>query len=83
MGDFNSIRYQEERRGRGASWDIRDMDKFNDFILQSNLIDIQLTGRFFTWYHPDGSCKSKLDRVLVNSEWVSKWPHFAIKEGKE
>ncbi|KAL8478931.1 hypothetical protein ACS0TY_030718 [Phlomoides rotata] len=81
-GDFNSIRNQEERRGRGSSWDIRDIDKFNDFILQSDLIDIQLTGRFFTWYRSNDSCKSKLDRVLVNAEWINKWPHFAIKEGK-
>ncbi|KAL8501199.1 hypothetical protein ACS0TY_020668 [Phlomoides rotata] len=82
MGDFNSIRYQEERRGRSASWDTRDMNKFNDFILQSNLNDIQLSGRFFSWYRPDGSCKSKLDKVLVNTYWINKWPHQVIKGGK-
>ena len=27
-----------------------------------------------TWFRPNGSCKSKLDRVLVSDAWLSKWP---------
>ncbi|KAL8503601.1 hypothetical protein ACS0TY_022363 [Phlomoides rotata] len=76
MGDFNSIRAPEERQGREDSRDIRDINKFNNFIIQSNLVDIQVIGRYFTWYRPNGSCKSKLDRVLVNSEWINRWPNF-------
>ena len=36
--------------------------------------DIPCLGKPFTWVRPNGSCKSKLDRVLVFDDWVSKWP---------
>ncbi|XP_028196646.1 uncharacterized protein LOC114381576 [Glycine soja] len=36
--------------------------------------DIPCVGKPFTWVRPNGSCKSKLDRVLVSNDWLSKWP---------
>ncbi|KAL8512922.1 hypothetical protein ACS0TY_019182 [Phlomoides rotata] len=38
-----------------------------------------LAGRKFTWYRPDGTCKSRLDRILVNSEWITRWPNQVLK----
>ncbi|KAL8478720.1 hypothetical protein ACS0TY_030559 [Phlomoides rotata] len=29
--------------------------------------------RCFTWYRPNGTCKSKLYRMFVNNEWIEKW----------
>lgn len=52
---------------------------FEDFITQSNLFDVPLRGSFFTWYRPDETCKSKLDRALINEEWIEKWPGVVLK----
>lgn len=79
VGDFNAVRSEEERRGRGSVVDLRDISKFNEFIELNNLIELPLGGRVFTWYRKDGTCKSKLDRFLVNEEWVNKWPNQAVK----
>ncbi|KAL8503066.1 hypothetical protein ACS0TY_021983 [Phlomoides rotata] len=35
--------------------------------------------RLFTKYRPDGTCKSKLDTILVNEEWTRKWPNQVLK----
>ncbi|KAL8476393.1 hypothetical protein ACS0TY_028896 [Phlomoides rotata] len=53
--DFNSIRSSEERVGRREMVDSREIKRFEDFISRSNLHELQLVGRSFTWYHPDGS----------------------------
>ncbi|KAL8530684.1 hypothetical protein ACS0TY_007646 [Phlomoides rotata] len=72
-GDFNAIQDESERVGRNAIPDRRDINKFKEFIEESNLIDLQLVSKKFTYYRPNGSCKSKLDRVLVNEKWLNKW----------
>ncbi|KAL8505547.1 hypothetical protein ACS0TY_016695 [Phlomoides rotata] len=58
------------------------MERFNDFIKGSDLVKIQLVGRRFTWYRPDGTCKSKLDRLLVNSTWLNNWSGSILRDGK-
>jgi len=37
------------------------------------MVDILLVGRKFTWYKPNGTVKSKIDRILVSLEWLEKW----------
>lgn len=69
VGNFNEIRHSGERVGTGNNIDDRDTEAFDDFIVNNQLIDQPLFGRCFTWYRPDGSCKSRLDRILVNTEW--------------
>lgn len=81
MGDFNAIRNPNKRSGRGSNIDRRDIDTFNEFIAQNNLFEIPIRGRFFTWYRKDGSCKSKLDRMLVNDEWLNSRPNFSLRGG--
>ncbi|KAL8477512.1 hypothetical protein ACS0TY_029705 [Phlomoides rotata] len=49
------------------------MAAFDDFIRDSGLIDLPLHGRTFTWYKPDGSCKSRIDRFLINNNWLNSW----------
>ncbi|KAL8478158.1 hypothetical protein ACS0TY_030156 [Phlomoides rotata] len=71
-----------ERVGRAATWDENDMDHFNNFIRGSDLLEMPLIGRSYTWYRPNGACKSKLDRLLVNASWVSKWPDVRLKGGR-
>ncbi|KAL8501606.1 hypothetical protein ACS0TY_020933 [Phlomoides rotata] len=79
VGDFNSIRAEGERCGRGGVIDRRDIRLFDDFISTGGLVDLQLWGRKYTWYKPDGSCKNKLDQIMVNEEWVEWKPDLKLK----
>ncbi|KAL8492272.1 hypothetical protein ACS0TY_023777 [Phlomoides rotata] len=83
IGDFNAIQEYSERCGRSSNLDVKDMDKFEEFINVSNLLEIKMIGKKFTWYRPDGCYKSKLDRLLVNVEWSNKWPAQTLRgEGR-
>ncbi|KAL8555514.1 hypothetical protein ACS0TY_003357 [Phlomoides rotata] len=79
VGDFNSIRETNERVGRGAEVNHRDISLFDDFISSSGLFDLPLRGRRYTWYRSDGTCKSKLDRMMVNTEWLKWRPDVMLK----
>ncbi|KAL8469441.1 hypothetical protein ACS0TY_032331 [Phlomoides rotata] len=57
----------------------RDIDRFEEFITQSSLFELSLVGRSYTWYQPDSSCKSKIDRMFVNNEWLRKWLNQILK----
>jgi len=74
-GDFNSVRSEEERRGRSVVFRQVDADNFNNFIDSSFLIDLPICGRLFTWYRGDGVSMSRLDRFLVSSKWCESWPN--------
>ena len=50
------------------------ISEFNDWLHDMEVDDIPCVGKLFTWFRPNGSCKSKLDRVLVSDAWLSKWP---------
>jgi len=34
-----------------------------------------MVGRKFTWYKPNGTVKSRIDRILVSREWLDIWPN--------
>ena len=51
----------------------REMREFNDFIDKSKLVEIPMVDRKFTWYKPNGSIKSRIDRVLVFRDWLDIW----------
>jgi len=74
-GDFNLVRYVEERNGRGSGFRQVDADFFNKFINDCLLIDLPICGRLFTWYRGDGISMSRLDRFLLSSKWCEKWPN--------
>ncbi|XP_057780066.1 uncharacterized protein LOC130998670 [Salvia miltiorrhiza] len=74
-GDFNSIRNIAERNGRGTQVSTRDIQLFDLFVRRSQMEEIRLQARTYTWYQPQGMCKSKLDRFMVNEEWLSVWAH--------
>ncbi|KAL5165238.1 putative ribonuclease H protein [Glycine soja] len=68
VGDFNCIRHPAERVGSTlCNPDTNLIAEFNEWLAE-------MEGKPFTWVRPNGSCKSKLDRVLVSDDWVSKWP---------
>ncbi|GLU13887.1 hypothetical protein SLE2022_304970 [Rubroshorea leprosula] len=47
------------------------MKDFDVFIQSAGLIDIKMANRCFTWYRPDGTAMSRLDRVLMNAKMCS------------
>ncbi|GKU92853.1 hypothetical protein SLEP1_g6524 [Rubroshorea leprosula] len=80
VGDFNVVRSPNERKGRIG--ETQDMREFDDFVVSTGLVDIQLANRRFTWYQPDGSSMSQLDRVLMSGEMYSLgkgWVQHGLK----
>ncbi|GKV02903.1 hypothetical protein SLEP1_g15281 [Rubroshorea leprosula] len=65
-GDFNAVRNVSERRGKRR--ETQDMQDFNHFVESTGLIDVGLRNRKFTWYRPDGSSMSRLDRFFMSTE---------------
>ena len=75
LGDFNSIRSQEERISlTQRSVDSYGISDFNQWISEMELQEIKCVGSSFTWIRPNGSVKSRLDRFLVSEQWLSLWP---------
>lgn len=75
LGDFNSVRWQEERRN--SRFDLQEASDFNSFIAEANLSEFAMKGKKFTRY--SGNKMSKIDRVLVCQECVLKWPDAGFR----
>ncbi|XP_071695506.1 uncharacterized protein [Rutidosis leptorrhynchoides] len=76
FGDFNTVRYKEERKG--SIFNAREAIDFNEFINNLNLNDLPLGGRRFTWMTKDGRKLSKIDRIMVSSSILSMWPNVSV-----
>ena len=75
VGDFNSIRYQHERISSSQSLgNFNSSSEFNSWISDMALEEVRSVGRTFTWYRPNGTVMSRLDRFLLSDEWLSQWP---------
>ncbi|WJX67033.1 hypothetical protein P8452_51532 [Trifolium repens] len=76
VGDFNAVLHREERRGVNNNFFITnplELSEFQAFVNSMELEDIPVLGRKFTWFHPNGSAMSRIDRVLLSDEWLSLW----------
>ncbi|XP_015169932.1 uncharacterized protein [Solanum tuberosum] len=69
MGDFNSILEQEDRIVGSQVQDAETKD-FKECVNDSNLVELQIGGRNFTW--TNGHVYSRIDKAIVNAEWVNK-----------
>ncbi|XP_074266335.1 uncharacterized protein LOC141588810 [Silene latifolia] len=70
FGDFNCVLSHSERLG-GSSTDA-EIDEFQSCLDACGLIDSPAQGAYYTWNNKqDASFRvfSRLDRVLINSEW--------------
>ena len=77
LGDFDSIRHHSEREGvshRGV--EANNINDFNEWIADIDFEEIPSVGRKFTWFKPNTTAKSKLDRFLVSHKWLHKWHGF-------
>lgn len=68
VDDFNCVRSQKEKHN--CAYQFRELRDFNDWITDCNLLELHMVNAQYTWFGAEGK-KSKLDRVLVNSEWSS------------
>jgi len=72
-GDFNIIRSPSEKNN--ANYSDRWPFLFNAVIDSLNLRELELTGRKFTWAnHLHNQTFEKLDRILVCTDFESKYP---------
>ncbi|KAL0292780.1 UNVERIFIED_CONTAM: hypothetical protein Sradi_6973800 [Sesamum radiatum] len=73
LGDFNA----SESCGTTAEV-TQAMNEFRDFISEAGLTHMPYTGCPFTWHNCSTGSRSlwrRLDRVLVNDNWLLRWPH--------
>ena len=78
LGDFNSIRSPRERMGSSQRGLVDgSLAEFNNWIEEMEVEEAPRVGKRFTWFRPNSTAKSKLDRFLVSLEWLSKWPRSA------
>ncbi|XP_028084379.1 uncharacterized protein LOC114285538 [Camellia sinensis] len=72
-GDFNEICHISERVG--CSRRDRGMKHLNEFIGNSELHDLPLHGKRYTWCNAQDSEKwSRIDRILLSPEWMINFP---------
>ncbi|XP_020249274.1 uncharacterized protein LOC109826664 [Asparagus officinalis] len=74
-GDFNAIICNEEKLG-GSQVPESETEDFQKFIELNQLHHLKATECFFTWCNKqDANSRiwSRLDRVLVNEEWILKY----------
>jgi len=74
-GDFNSVRSNDEKKGRRSIFRQVEADHFNRFIEDCSLIDLPICGRLFTWYRGDGVSMSRLDHFLLSHRWCEVGPN--------
>ncbi|XP_060969918.1 uncharacterized protein LOC133037111 [Cannabis sativa] len=79
MGDFNEILNASERVGKRAENNLSQ--RFRDCTEQCGLSDMKFSGNFFTCNNkqkPDDRVFSKIDRALVNSDWVESFADLEV-----
>lgn len=75
MGDLNCCRFDFEKVG-GTPIPPGRLGELPNFIFDSGLQDLASVGLFFTWFNQRGDMPihSKLDRILVNTEFIDLFP---------
>ncbi|GKD94529.1 RNA-directed DNA polymerase, eukaryota [Tanacetum coccineum] len=74
MGDFNEVRVKSDRFG--SHFNPFGAQRFNSFISDSGLVEVNLGGCHFTWCHKSATKISKLDRFLVSESVLSGNPNI-------
>ncbi|XP_074352189.1 uncharacterized protein LOC141691363 [Apium graveolens] len=76
MGDLNNIVAQSDKRG-GAPYPTWLVEGFNETLTASGLNDMNIIGHQYIWERSRGTenwIETRLDRVLMNEEWVEWFP---------
>ncbi|GJS95132.1 putative RNA-directed DNA polymerase, eukaryota, reverse transcriptase zinc-binding domain protein [Tanacetum coccineum] len=76
FGDFNEVRHASERFG--SVFNQQGANAFNEFINQTELVNLNIGGRNFTWMNKFGTKLSKLDRYLVSVSFTLAFPDILM-----
>jgi exonuclease III len=79
FGDFNIVLNSNEKSG-GNPLDPNITSSFRNTIDLCGLEDLGYNGSIFTWinrHQGDQLIKSRLDRFLANSNWISMFPYYS------
>jgi exonuclease III len=72
-GDFNLVRFMKDKSNNKV--DLKWCEKFNEWIDKSNLLEINLLGRCFTWSNnQENATMSHIDRVFCTTDFDAKFP---------
>lgn len=76
LGDFNEILSGLEHSVEDSGHDSQGMREFQDTVKYCSLLDMSYQGPRFTWCNKreNGIICKKLDRTLMNDEWLRKFP---------
>ncbi|XP_057730285.1 uncharacterized protein LOC130945591 [Arachis stenosperma] len=77
FGDLNDILQVDDRKGLTSL--PSSAEEFKGWVHDMQLLDLPLTDRKFTWFR--GRSCNRIDRVLVNIEWVEKYPDIRLRGG--
>lgn len=69
IGDFNALLSAQDKVGRLSVTNYKQQD-LKKLVHGCNLVDLQSIGCQLTW--TNGMVSSKLDQVLVNTQWLWK-----------
>lgn len=78
VGDFNEVlSLTEHSRAADYTFNVTGMNDFQNTVSFCDLGDLTSAGPNFTWINNQDSnpIGKKLDRALVNPEWLSRFPH--------
>ncbi|KAK2658664.1 hypothetical protein Ddye_005197 [Dipteronia dyeriana] len=76
VGDFNVSRRVQELVGGSSKISVA-MEEFDSCLQSAELNDLRFSGFLHTWCNKrsNGCISKKLDRILVNKEWMAKFEH--------
>ncbi|KAF5178610.1 hypothetical protein FRX31_031804 [Thalictrum thalictroides] len=81
MGDFNTCKDSKDKVGGNKLYP-RDVQEFNDFLVQSELDEPALVGDHFTWSNRGsgaGRILTRIVRCLVNANWQMVYDKAFVK----
>ncbi|XP_010667082.1 uncharacterized protein LOC104884178 [Beta vulgaris subsp. vulgaris] len=79
-GDFNVVLSTGDR-DNGAPVSNYETQDFNQLLTTSDLSEFKSCGHFFSWSNKgtsDARISSRIDRGLVSSLWITKYPHVVV-----
>lgn len=76
LGDFNEVSFPSDRKN--SEFNKRGAMFFNNFIEEAKLMEYSMGGYKYTFSLEDGSKMSKIDRILVCSTFMDRWPNATL-----
>ncbi|ONI00414.1 hypothetical protein PRUPE_6G087800 [Prunus persica] len=80
IGDMNEILGNDEKEG-GIPWPWGRTRYLRSFMDTNGLLELRSTSQFYTWenqHDPVSLIRMKLDRGLINDQWLFLWPDLCV-----